>query len=52
VWHRAPRAKWSSARMWLGQLFGGPWARGFIMRVFLGSFAFVFMKISGFSLVI
>jgi hypothetical protein len=30
VWHRAPRAKRSSARGWLCRLFGGPWARGFI----------------------
>jgi hypothetical protein len=40
--HRAPRAKRSSARGWLGRLSGGPWTRGFILRVFLGSFAFVF----------
>jgi hypothetical protein len=44
VWHRAPRAKWSSARGWLGRLSGGPWARGFILRVFLDSFAFVFYE--------
>jgi hypothetical protein len=41
---RAPRAKRSSARGWLGRLPGGPWARGFISRVFLGSFAFVFYE--------
>jgi hypothetical protein len=44
VRHCAPRAKRSFARGWLGQLSGGPWARGFILRVFLGSFAFVFYK--------
>jgi hypothetical protein len=42
--HHAPRAKRSSARGWLGRLSGGPWARGFILRVFLGSFAFVFLR--------
>jgi hypothetical protein len=42
VRHRHPRAKRSSARGCLGRLSGGPWARGFILRVFLGSFAFVF----------
>jgi hypothetical protein len=42
--HRAPRAKRSSARGWLGRLCGGPWAREFILRVFLGSFAFVFYE--------
>jgi hypothetical protein len=30
---------------------GGPWAHGIIFRVFLGSFAFVFTKVSGFALV-
>jgi hypothetical protein len=35
VQHRAPRAKRSSARGRLGRLFGGLWARGFILRVFL-----------------
>jgi hypothetical protein len=44
VRHRAPLAKRSSARGWLGRLSGGPWARGFILRVFLGSFAFVFYE--------
>jgi hypothetical protein len=44
VRHRAPRAKRSSARGWLGRLSSGPWARGFISRVFLGSFAFVFYE--------
>jgi hypothetical protein len=44
VRHRAPRAKWSPARGWLGRLSGGSWARGFILRVFLGSFAFVFYE--------
>jgi hypothetical protein len=44
VRHRAPRAKRSSARGWLGRLSGGPWARGFILRVFLGSVAFVFYE--------
>jgi hypothetical protein len=44
VQHRALRAKRSSARGWLGRLFGGPWAREFILRVFLGSFAFVFYE--------
>jgi hypothetical protein len=42
--HRTPRAKRSSARGWLGRLPGGPWARRFISRVFLGSFAFVFYE--------
>jgi hypothetical protein len=28
----------------LGRLSGGPWARGFISRAFLGSFAFVFYE--------
>jgi hypothetical protein len=44
VRHRAPREKRSSARGWLCRLFGGPWARGFILRIFLGSFAFVFYE--------
>jgi hypothetical protein len=44
VRHRHPRAKRSSALGCLGRLSGGPWARGFILRVFLGSFAFVFYK--------
>jgi hypothetical protein len=44
VRHCAPRAKQSSARGWLGRLFGGPWAHGFILHVFLGSFAFVFYE--------
>jgi hypothetical protein len=44
VRHRAPRAKRSSARERLGRLFGGPWARGFILRVFLGLFVFVFYE--------
>jgi hypothetical protein len=44
VRHRAPRAKRSSARGWLGRLSGSPWARGFILRVFLGSFAFIFYE--------
>jgi hypothetical protein len=39
-----PRAKRSSARGWLGRLSGGPWARGFILCVLLGSFEFVFYK--------
>jgi hypothetical protein len=38
---RTPRAKRSSARGWLGRLCGGPWVRGFVSRVCLGSFAFV-----------
>jgi hypothetical protein len=44
VRHRALRAKRSSTRGWLGRLYGGPWARGFILRVFLGSFVFVFYE--------
>jgi hypothetical protein len=44
VRHRAPRAKRTSARGWLGRLSGGPWAHGFILRVFLGSFAFIFYE--------
>jgi hypothetical protein len=44
VRHRAPRAKRSSARGWLGRLSGGLWARGFILWVFLGLFAFVFYE--------
>jgi hypothetical protein len=38
VRHRAPRAKRSSARGWLGRLFGGRWSRGFI---FTNIFRFV-----------
>jgi hypothetical protein len=44
VRHHAPRAKRSSSRGWLGRLSSGPWARGFILRVFLGLFAFVFSE--------
>jgi hypothetical protein len=40
--HHSPRAKRSSARGWLGRLSGGSWARGFILRVFLGSFEFFY----------
>jgi hypothetical protein len=39
-----PSSEAGSARGWLGRLLGGPWARGFISRVFLGSFAFVFYE--------
>jgi hypothetical protein len=42
--HRAPRAKRSSARGLLGRLSGRLWSRGFILRVFLGSFVFVFYE--------
>jgi hypothetical protein len=42
VRHRHPRAKQSSARGCPGRLSGGPWAREFILRAFLGSLAFVF----------
>jgi hypothetical protein len=44
VRHRAPRTKQSSTRGWLGRSSGGSWARGFILRVFLGSLAFVFYE--------
>jgi hypothetical protein len=44
VRRRTPRAKRSSARGWLGRLSCGTWAHGFILRVFLGSFAFVFYE--------
>jgi hypothetical protein len=44
VRHRHPQAKRSSVQGCLGRLSGGPWARGFILRVFLGSFAFVFLR--------
>jgi hypothetical protein len=44
VQHRATRAKRSSARGWLGRLFGGSWACGFVLHVFLGSFAFYFLR--------
>jgi hypothetical protein len=44
VRRRTPRAKRSSARGWLGQLSGGPWVRGFVLRVCLGSFVFVFYE--------
>jgi hypothetical protein len=39
---RTPRAERSSARGWLGRLSGGPRVRGFVLRMCLGSFAFVF----------
>jgi hypothetical protein len=39
-----PRAKRSSVRGWLGRLYDGPWVRGFVLRVSLGSFAFVFYE--------
>jgi hypothetical protein len=41
---RAPRTKRSSARGWPGRLSDGSWALGFISRVLLGSFAFVFYE--------
>jgi hypothetical protein len=41
---RTPRAKRSSARGLLGWLFDGPWVRGFVLRVCLGSFAFIFYE--------
>jgi hypothetical protein len=53
VQHRHPRVKRSSAQGCPGRLSGGPWARGFILRVLLGSFVFYFLlKVSGFSLVV
>jgi hypothetical protein len=42
--HHFPRAKRSSARGWLGRLSGGPWGRGFIWCVPIGSFEFVFYE--------
>jgi hypothetical protein len=44
VQRRTPRAERSSARGWLGRPSGGSWARGFVLRMFLGSFAFVFYE--------
>jgi hypothetical protein len=44
-WCRPPRAERISARGWLGRLSGGPWVRGFVLRVCLGSFAFIFLRI-------
>jgi hypothetical protein len=41
---RTPRAERSSARGWLGRLFDGPWARGFVLCACLGSFAFIFYE--------
>jgi hypothetical protein len=47
---RAPRAKRSSARGWLGRLSGwplgppGPWAREFILRMFWVRLCFVFLR--------
>jgi hypothetical protein len=41
---RTPRAERSPARGWLGRLIDVPWARGFILRVCLGLFAFVFYE--------
>jgi hypothetical protein len=49
---RTPRAKRGSARGWLGRLIDGPWVRGFVLRMCLGSFAFVFTSLSGFPLVV
>jgi hypothetical protein len=40
-----PRAERSSARGWLGRLFDGPWVREFVLRVCLGSFAFIFLRV-------
>jgi hypothetical protein len=42
VRRRTPREKRSSARGCLGRLSGGPWVHGFVLRVCLGLFAFVF----------
>jgi hypothetical protein len=39
---RTPRAERGSTRGWLGRLFDGPWVCGFVLRVCLGSFAFIF----------
>jgi hypothetical protein len=44
VRRRTPRAKRNSARGWPGRLSGGPWVHGFVLRVFLGSLAFVFYE--------
>jgi hypothetical protein len=41
---RTPRAKQSSAGGWLGRLFVGPWARGFVLCTCLGLFVFVFYE--------
>jgi hypothetical protein len=41
---RSPRAERGSARGWLGQLFDGPWVRGFVLRVRLDSFVFIFYE--------
>jgi hypothetical protein len=45
VRRRLPRAKRSSTRGCPGRLAGGPWARGFILPVLLGSFVFVFYEV-------
>jgi hypothetical protein len=50
--HRPPRAERSSARGWLGRLLDGPWVRGFVLCVSLGSFAFTFYEFKRFSLVV
>jgi hypothetical protein len=62
VWCRAPRAKWSSDRGWLGRQFW--WAAGatgavgpsagpsFFLKRVLGLFAFCYLRKSGFSLVV
>jgi hypothetical protein len=39
-----PRAERSSARGWLGRSSDGPWARGFVLCMCLGLFAFVFYE--------
>jgi hypothetical protein len=42
---RTPRAKRNSARGWLGRLFDGSWACGFVLCACLGLFAFVFLRV-------
>jgi hypothetical protein len=41
---RTPRAERSSSRGWLGRFFDGSWVRGFVLRVCLGSFVFIFYE--------
>jgi hypothetical protein len=43
--HRTPRAERSSARGWLGRLFDGPWAHGFVLCACLGSFSFIYLRV-------
>jgi hypothetical protein len=49
-WRRTPRVERGSAQGWLGRLFDGPWARGFVLRVCLGSFACIFYEFKRVSL--